>query len=175
MVENGIEVIVPPIFDFFAQEFLNQRFHVDSNTKGRDLKYWISYPEEWYTRYHLRRYERVRRKFKHYRKNHYIGHLSRNAKDVVSMVDQFGEGWLIPAEIGAFAEEEVHNVVCVQPFGCISNHIIGKGVEKALKAKYPDLNVLYLDMDAGSSEVNLYNRLSFIVRSAREDLAARSR
>ncbi|MBN1538743.1 MAG: 2-hydroxyacyl-CoA dehydratase [Candidatus Thermoplasmatota archaeon] len=170
MVEHGIEVVVPPIFDFFAQEYLNQRFHIDSNTKNRDMKYWISYPEEWYARYHLRRYEKTRMKFKHYRKNHYIGHLSKNAKDVVSMVNQFGEGWLIPAEIGAFAEENVNHVVCLQPFGCISNHIIGKGVEKALKAKYPDLNVLYLDMDAGSSEVNLYNRLSFIVRSAREDL-----
>ncbi|MGA1820119.1 MAG: acyl-CoA dehydratase activase [Thermoplasmatota archaeon] len=175
MVEHGIEVIVPPIADFFAQEYLNQRFHVESNTKGRDLKYWISYPEEWYAKYQMRRYEKVRMKFKHYRRNHYIGHLSKNARDVVAMVDQFGEGWLIPAEIGAFAEENVHNVVCVQPFGCISNHIIGKGVEKALKAKYPDLNVLYLDMDAGSSEVNLYNRLSFIVRSAREDLMARSK
>ncbi|MBN1390561.1 MAG: 2-hydroxyacyl-CoA dehydratase [Candidatus Thermoplasmatota archaeon] len=175
MVQHGIEVIVPPMFDFFAQEYLNQRFHVESRTRDRDMKYWISYPEEWYVRYHLRRYEKVRSKFKHYRKNHYIGHLSKNASDIVSMVDQFGEGWLIPAEIGAFAEENIHNVVCVQPFGCISNHIIGKGVEKALKVKYPDLNVLYLDMDAGSSEVNLYNRLSFIIRSAREDLMARSK
>lgn len=175
MIDNGIDVIVPPIFDFFAQEYLNPRYHIQGSTKKKDMKYWLSYPEEWYVRYHLQRYERIRRKFKHYRKNHYIGSLARNAKDVVNLVDQFGEGWLIPAEIGAFVEEDVHNVVCVQPFGCISNHIIGKGVEKALKAKYPDLNVLYLDMDAGSSEVNLYNRLNFIIRSAKEDLLAASR
>lgn len=170
MVDNGIEVIVPPIFDFFAQEFLNPRFHVECSTKGNSWKYILSWPEEWYVRYHMRRYEKIRRNFKHYRPSHYIGRLAKDTKDVVTMVNQFGEGWLIPAEIGAFAKENVHNVVCVQPFGCISNHIIGKGVEKALKAKHPDLNVLYLDMDPGSSEVNLYNRLNFIVRSAKEDL-----
>ncbi len=170
MVENRIEVIVPPIFDFFAQEFLNPRFHVDCTTKGVSWKYISTWPEEWYVRYHMRRYEKALRKFRFHRKTHYIGSLSKHSSDVVTLVDQFGEGWLIPAEIGAFAASGVQNVVCVQPFGCISNHIIGKGVEKALKAKYPDLNVLYLDMDAGSSEVNLFNRLNFIVRSAREDL-----
>ena len=146
---------------------------MNENTKKMDLKWWISYPEEWYVKYHLRRFERIRKKYKHHRRSHYIGHLSNHAKEVVNLVNQFGEGWLIPAEIGAFAEDDIHNVVCVQPFGCISNHIIGKGVEKALKAKHPDLNVLYLDMDAGSSEVNLYNRLEFIVRSAKEDLHTR--
>ena len=175
MVENGIEVIVPPLFDFFAQEYLNPRFHVECSTKGTSWKYVMSWPEEWYVRYHMRRYERIKKKFRFHRTSHYIGNLSRHSKDVVTLVDQFGEGWLIPAEIGAFAEDGVNNVVCVQPFGCISNHIIGKGVEKALKAKYPDLNVLYLDMDAGSSEVNLYNRLNFIVRSAREDLYEKQR
>jgi predicted nucleotide-binding protein (sugar kinase/HSP70/actin superfamily) len=175
MVQNGIEVFVPPIFDFFAQYFLNERFQIKENIHQRGMRFFLSYPEEWYTRYHIRRFERARRKFKHYRRSHYIGALAKNAKNVVNLVDQFGEGWLIPAEIGAFAEEDVHNVVCVQPFGCISNHIIGKGVEKALKKKYPDLNVLYLDMDPGSSEVNLYNRLEFIVRSAKEDLIARQR
>lgn len=175
MVRNGIEVIVPPMFDFFAQYFLNERFHINENTHPRGMRYYLSYPEEWYVRYHIGRFERVRRMFKHHRRSHYIGALANNAKNVVNLVDQFGEGWLIPAEIGAFAEEDVHNVVCVQPFGCISNHIIGKGVEKALKKKYPDLNVLYLDMDPGSSEVNLYNRLEFIIRSAKEDLMAKQR
>ncbi|RLF68253.1 MAG: CoA activase [Thermoplasmata archaeon] len=170
MLKNGVEVIVPPIFDFFAQEYLNPRFHVRSLTKPMSLKYFTSWPEEWYVRYHMRRFERVKEGFKHHRRSHYIGDLSRDASDIVTMVDQFGEGWLIPAEIGAFARDGINNVVCVQPFGCISNHIIGKGVEKALKARYPELNILYLDMDPGSSEVNIYNRLNFMVRSAREDL-----
>lgn len=175
MIDNGIDVIVPPIFDFFAQEYLNPRYHVESSTKARDLKFWLTYPEEWYVRYHMKRYEKVKKRFKHYRPNHYIGSLAKKARNIVNLVNQFGEGWLIPAEIGAFVEEGVNNVVCVQPFGCISNHIIGKGIEKALKMKYPNLNVLYLDMDAGSSEVNLYNRLNFIMRSAREDLISSSR
>ncbi|MFW3145220.1 MAG: acyl-CoA dehydratase activase-related protein [Thermoplasmatota archaeon] len=175
MVEQGIDVIVPPITDFFAQEYLNVRFHADNDTGNRGLKTVLSYPEEWIARYYMRMYEKVRAKFKYYRRNHYVGSLAKKSRDVVSLVDQFGEGWLIPGEIGAFAEDDVNNVICVQPFGCISNHIIGKGVEKALKKKYPDLNVLYLDMDPGTSEVNLYNRLNFVIRTAREDLLARTR
>ncbi len=175
MLENGIEVIVPPIFDFFTQEFLNPRFHVEGRTKEKSWKFFLSWPEEWFVKYQLKRYGRIKKKFKHYRVDHYTGILSRRSSDVVTLVDQFGEGWLIPAEIEAFVDEGIHNVVCVQPFGCISNHIIGKGVEKSLKVKHPDLNVLYLDMDPGSSEVNLYNRLNFIVRSAKEDLYAKQK
>jgi len=96
--------------------------------------------------------------------------ISKIAEGSVALIDQFGEGWMIPAEIGAFSEEGIRNVICVQPFGCISNHIIGKGVERSLKRRFPELNILFLDMDAGSSEVNLYNRLNFMVRAAREDL-----
>lgn len=175
MLDNGIEVIVPPIFDFFSQSFLNPRFHIDGSTKKITPGYFFTWPGEWYARYHMKRFEKIRKGFKHYRPSHYIGDLSKKMEGVVSLVDQFGEGWLIPAEIGAFAEEGVNNVVCVQPFGCISNHIIGKGVEKGIKKRYPDMNVLYLDMDAGSSEVNLYNRLNFIVRSAKEDLYTRKK
>jgi len=54
-------------------------------------------------------------------------------------------------------------VVCVQPFGCIANHIVAKGIEKRLKKFYPDMNLLYLDIDGGMAEVNLQNRLHFLI------------
>ncbi len=171
MIKEGIEVVVPPIFDFFAQDYLNHRFHVRANTKSPSLRWLATYPEEWAIRYTLSKYESIRKPYRYYRKAHDLVRISKLAEGSVTLIDQFGEGWLIPAEIGAFSEEGIRNVICVQPFGCISNHIIGKGVEKSLKSRFPDLNVLYLDMDAGSSEVNLYNRLNFMVRAAREDLA----
>ncbi|HSQ76890.1 MAG TPA: hypothetical protein VLT13_15115, partial [Bacteroidota bacterium] len=87
---------------------------------------------------------------------------------VLSLADQFGEGWLIPAEISSLAEEGVEHVVCLQPFGCIANHIVAKGVEKRIRDLYPRLNLLYLDMDAGAGEANLHNRLHFIVQGAKE-------
>ncbi|MDG6225761.1 MAG: acyl-CoA dehydratase activase [Candidatus Thermoplasmatota archaeon] len=170
LAKSGIEPYVPPILDFFAQELVNHRFHAEASTKGRTMKYFMSYPAEWYVNHHIERYDRVRKGYVRYRRTHGIQELSNRARGVVSLVDQFGEGWLIPAEIASFAEEGINNVLCLQPFGCISNHIIGKGIENALKRAHPDLNVLYLDMDAGSSEVNIYNRLNFMMRSAWEDL-----
>ena len=68
------------------------------------------------------------------------------------------------------AEEEVKDVVSLQPFGCIANHVLAKGMEKRLKDLYPDLSLLYLDMDAGTSEVNNLNRLHFMVEGARKRL-----
>ncbi|MEK7242552.1 MAG: BadF/BadG/BcrA/BcrD ATPase family protein, partial [Thermodesulfobacteriota bacterium] len=87
-----------------------------------------------------------------------------------SLANQAGEGWLLPAEMIAMLKGGVGNIVCLQPFGCLANHIIGKGVEKKLKSLYNRLNLLFLDMDPGMSEVNILNRLLFIVMSAREGM-----
>ena len=67
-------------------------------------------------------------------------------------------------------KDGVGNIICLQPFGCLANHIIGKGVEKRLKFLYNRLNLLFLDMDPGTSEVNILNRLHFMVMSAREGM-----
>ncbi len=170
MVDNGIEVLVPSMFEFFSQYYLNDRFLVENDVQRKSLPYFLSYPAEWYVKYHLGRFESVRKKYRYYRRSHDSQHLSKIASNTVSLVDQFGEGWLIPAEISSFMDYGIKNVLCVQPFGCIANHVIGKGVEKRLKDINPDMNILYLDMDAGSSEVNLLNRLNFLVKAARSDM-----
>ena len=69
----------------------------------------------------------------------------------------------------------VQNVVSLQPFGCIANHIISKGVEKKIKTLFPQMNLLFLDFDSGSSEVNVHNRLYFMIKSAKgHDMAEHS-
>jgi predicted nucleotide-binding protein (sugar kinase/HSP70/actin superfamily) len=78
---------------------------------------------------------------------------------------------LIAGEIGEFVEHGVPNVLCLQPFGCIANQVIAKGVAKRMKEKYPPLNLLFLDADAGTSEVNFFNRLYFFVNHAKTPLA----
>ena len=78
---------------------------------------------------------------------------------------QFGEGWGIPAEFVEFAQNGINNVVSLQPFGCIANHIISKGIEKRTRELYPNLNLLYLDFDSGMSEANIFNRLHFMIKS----------
>jgi predicted nucleotide-binding protein (sugar kinase/HSP70/actin superfamily) len=82
------------------------------------------------------------------------------------MAAQFGEGWLLPADIIRLIKEGVKNIVSLQPFGCIANHVVSKGIEKRLHRDYPDLNLLSLDFDSGVSAVNVTNRLILFLKSA---------
>ncbi|MDR0865492.1 MAG: hypothetical protein LBO74_11250, partial [Candidatus Symbiothrix sp.] len=75
------------------------------------------------------------------------------------------EGWAIAAEVACYARTGINRVVCIQPFGCIANHIVAKGIEKRLKKFYPDTHLLYLDVDGGMAEVNLQNRLHFLMEN----------
>ena len=84
---------------------------------------------------------------------------ARQASRVITLNAQFGEGWLLPGEIVSYASQGVKNVVSLQPFGCIANHIVAKGMEKRITRLFPDLNLLSLDFDSGVSEVNVTNRL----------------
>ena len=85
------------------------------------------------------------------------------AKKVISLNAQFGEGWLLPAEILSYARQGIYNVVSLQPFGCIANHIVSKGIEKRIKSVIPELNMLSLDFDSGVSDVNITNRLLLFI------------
>ena len=90
-----------------------------------------------------------------------------HATEVTNLNAQFGEGWLLPAEIVSYARHGVNNVISLQPFGCIANHIISKGIEKRLKSAYPDLNLLSLDFDSGVSDVNITNRALLFIDKLR--------
>ncbi|MCX7971414.1 MAG: 2-hydroxyglutaryl-CoA dehydratase, partial [Negativicutes bacterium] len=81
-----------------------------------------------------------------------------------------GEGWLLTAEILEFLQAGVENVVCVQPFGCLPNHITGKGMMKELRRRYPQLNIAAIDYDPGASEANQINRLKLLLAVASERL-----
>ena len=85
------------------------------------------------------------------------------ASEVLDLSNQFGEGWMIAAEVACYSHNGINKVVCIQPFGCIANHIVAKGIEKRLKKIYPDLSLLFLDIDGGMAEVNLQNRLHFLI------------
>ena len=93
--------------------------------------------------------------------------MARTAEEVVSLTHAYGESWLIAGEIGTMAENGVPNVICLQPFGCIANQVTARGVAKRLKEQHQDLNLLFLDVDAGISEVNYFNRMHFFVSQAR--------
>lgn len=106
-------------------------------------------------------------------------HTVSLAKGYISHGVKMGEGWLLTAEMLELAEAGVNNIVCTQPFGCLPNHICGKGMMKPLKAKNPDLNIIAIDYDTGASAVNQQNRIKLMlagaVRAPRAEASAKNR
>ncbi len=101
---------------------------------------------------------------------HDFAHLRECADKVINQGVKMGEGWLIPAEMAALAETGVANIVCAQPFGCLPNHIAGKGVIRALKNLYKDENIVAVDYDPSATKVNQENRIKLMLATARENL-----
>ena len=94
-------------------------------------------------------------------------------KTVGKVIDRgvkMGEGWLLPAEIIELIEHGYSNIICAQPFGCLPNHIVGKGVIRRLRELYPDANIFPIDYDAGASKVNQENRIKLMLSVAREEV-----
>jgi len=168
---QGVEVALPALQSFFTQRFINETYDQKALFKSSfadRIKFMLL---EIYSEYHLGQIERVMRDFRFYRKANDLRKLSEITGEVVSLANQFGEGWLLTAEMIAMLQEGIGDIVCLQPFGCIANHITGRGMERKLKELYPRLNLLSLDMDAGASEVNILNRLHFMVAGAQEQTA----
>ena len=114
------------------------------------------------------------RKHGRYEPFHDFEHLRRCADAVINQGVKMGEGWLIPAEMSALAETGTENIVCAQPFGCLPNHIAGKGASRAVKALYPHVNIVPIDYDPSATRVNQENRIKLMLSTARERLYGRS-
>ncbi len=91
--------------------------------------------------------------------------LRKKTRNLISLGQQSGEGWLLGAEMVRMLENGVKNILCVQPFGCLPNHVVAKGLMGELKRRYPNANFIALDYDPGASEVNQINRIKLLMRS----------
>ena len=83
-----------------------------------------------------------------------------------------GEGWLLTAEMAELIDKGYNNIVCVQPFGCLPNHIVGKGMIRKLREQYPEANICAIDYDAGATKVNQENRIKLMLSLANEGLSS---
>ena len=95
-----------------------------------------------------------------------IYHLAEKASEIISIGNQTGEGWFLTAEMIELIEEGANNIICMQPFACLPNHVTGKGVIKALKDRYKEANIVAVDYDPGTSEVNQLNRIKLMLSVA---------
>lgn len=98
-----------------------------------------------------------------------IEELMEYAQEFVSLGNQYGEGWLLTAEMVELIHNGATNIVCVQPFGCLPNHITGKGVMKAIREKYKYANIIAIDYDASASKTNQQNRIKLMLTRGEED------
>ena len=99
-----------------------------------------------------------------------IWHLEDKVKDVLSIGNQTGEGWFLTAEMIEYMEHDIPNIICVQPFACLPNHVVGKGVIKTIREKYPEANISPVDYDPGASETNQANRIKLLMTVAKDNL-----
>lgn len=98
---------------------------------------------------------------------HEFEHLLHSVQQYINLGVNMGEGWLIPAEMGALAESGTENIICTQPFGCLPNHIIAKGMSRAIKERYPNANIIAIDYDPGATRVNQENRIKLMLANAK--------
>lgn len=103
-----------------------------------------------------------------------IGEVAEKASRFINLGNQMGEGWLLTGEIAELMDDGVSNVVCVQPFGCLTNHVIARGMFNAIKQVYPIANLIAIDFDASISKVNQINRIKLMISIAKNGMVQRN-
>lgn len=165
--EEGAEVVMPDFVDFFmysAYDAVVKRELLDGTLKSKLISQMFIQLMEFYRR----PVRKAMKNSKRYLPPHTIAEIAALAKEHVSLGNMAGEGWFLTGEMVKLIRHGVPNVVCLQPFGCLPNHITGKGVIHSLRKHYKEANLLAIDCDAGASEVNQLNRIKLMLSVAKE-------
>ncbi len=169
LATQGVEVMPPIMTDFFMQAFVNKKVNVENHVESRhmtDFLYSFAYTR---IKRQIAQVNHIASRFRYFTPFNDIFSEAHHAQQVITLTAQFGEGWLLPGEIMSFAANGIRNVISLQPFGCIANHIISKGIEKRIKQFYPDINLLSLDFDSGVSDVNVANRMLLFLENIKKE------
>lgn len=167
---EGAEAVMPDLLDFLLYSFYNSNFkadHLGGSRKTATLCNMGISLLEYFRRVARKELERSQ----HFTPPSHIRDLAGMAKDFVSLGNQTGEGWFLTGEMLELIHSGVANIVCTQPFGCLPNHIVGKGVIKELRRAHPEANIIAVDYDPGASEVNQLNRIKLMLATAQKNLA----
>ncbi|MBN1757448.1 MAG: hypothetical protein JW863_03970 [Chitinispirillaceae bacterium] len=168
--EHGMEVVLPNLIEFWRQDSINLRVAAEhDHVRFRGLMKWYADLYGVVFKHIIQAVEKRKKRFKFHQRHGDIREIAKKAGRIFEPTFRTGEGWLIPGEIVNWIDEGVNSFLIVQPFGCLPNHISGKGVIKAIKAKYPQAQILTLDFDPDTSLANVHNRLQMIVLGAGAD------
>ncbi|NLL80288.1 MAG: 2-hydroxyacyl-CoA dehydratase [Clostridiales bacterium] len=166
---EGAEAVVPDLLDFMLYCFENQIYkaaHLGTSRKAARLSRLGIKALEFARSAASKEFERS----KHFTPPAHIKDLVHYAEDIVSIGNQTGEGWFLTGEMLELIHSGAPNIVCTQPFGCLPNHVVGKGVIKAIRKEYPQANIVAIDYDPGASEVNQLNRIKLMLSTAQKNL-----
>lgn len=167
---EGAEAVVPDFMDFFAMFVYDKKYRYEY-LGG-------SYMKSLITTFGVPAIRRLRKPAiealsasKHFDVPKNIDEIAEPTKPFLSLGNQYGEGWFLCGEMVELLNEGVNNIVCIQPFACLPNHVMGKGVIKALKSAYPNANIAAVDYDPGASEVNQLNRIKLMLAASKNNFA----
>ncbi len=166
--EEGAEAVISDLTDFILYGFKNSQIKAKELSKSRFAGFLGNLGVKYIDIY--RNIVREFLKDSRYPVPEKIKTIMSYANEYVSLSNQYGEGWLLTGEMVDLIEHGVKNIVCVQPFGCLPNHITGKGVIKAIRNNYSDVNIVPIDFDASASEVNQFNRIKLMLSMANKNL-----
>ena len=168
--EEGCEAVLPGLTAFFLQGMYTADYKWDmfglGTTKGRlgqKAGIWL-----------IEQFERPMRRALAATNGKFdvpdtIAGLADKAQRVISLGTQAGEGWLLVGEMVELIEHGTPNIICAQPFACLPNHVVGRGIFSELRRQYPMANVVSIDYDPGASEVNQLNRIKLMVATAHKN------
>ena len=166
---EGGEAVVLDLIDFFLYGMENKRFNFQ-HLAG-------SYGEMLVNQMAIKIVEKYRkpmrealRDSKNFTEPAHINEVADSAEEILSLGNQCGEGWLLTGEMVELVNHGVENIVCLQPFACLPNHITGKGMMKAVRKMHPKANIVAIDYDPGASDVNQLNRIKLMMATAHKNL-----
>ncbi|PKM52380.1 MAG: 2-hydroxyglutaryl-CoA dehydratase [Firmicutes bacterium HGW-Firmicutes-7] len=166
---EGVEVCIPDLLDFFLYTAYNAKFKYEKLNGNK--KTWI------YSNLFIKIAEIYRssakkalKSSKHFNPPTTIEEKAKHAQELISLGNQTGEGWFLTGEMIELVKHGVENIVCVQPFACLPNHVVGKSMIKPIRKQYSYANIVAIDYDPGASEVNQLNRIKLMLSVAFSNL-----
>lgn len=166
LISEGCEPVVPSLLEFVmycAITAVNNAKLYDKKTKtttAYKLGYKLIYSKQ-------KELIKIMKEHGVFDAPHDFEHLRHLADKYISQGVVMGEGWLIPAEMASLAQSGVENIICAQPFGCLPNHIVAKGMSRAIKEDNPNANIVAIDYDPGATRVNQENRIKLMLANAK--------
>lgn len=168
---EGCEAVVPGLLDFFLYSMSNaqvQKEELGSSAAARasmdaaiGLVDWMRKPVD-----------EMLEKSDRFERPEPISVMQDKARQILSLCNNMGEGWLLTAEMLDLIDHGAPNIICTQPFACLPNHVVGKAVIKELRRLHPESNIVAVDYDPGASEVNQLNRIKLMISVAKENMRA---